>query len=114
MAAVLALIASVALGLPNHSPPVTTIAEPAPAIAPATSGTLACIRWWESRDRYGAVSPRGRYRGAYQFDLRTWLVMGGTGDPATASPPEQDLRASLLLTARGLQPWGLLARARCA
>lgn len=74
---------------------------------------LGCIRHFESRGRYGAVSATGRFRGAYQFDLPTWRSVGGVGDPAEASVAEQDLRAALLLRRRGLQPWPTPAR-RCA
>jgi len=96
----------------------TEVAEaPAPAPAPAPpsgamgnptaeeSETLARIRHCESRGNYSIVSASGRYRGAYQFDYVTWQGMGGTGDPAAASPAEQDYRALLLLRARGTRPW---------
>jgi hypothetical protein len=72
---------------------------------PAESATLARIRQCESRGNYSIVSPSGRYRGAYQFDLPTWRSVGGTGDPAAASPAEQDYRALLLLRMRGTRPW---------
>lgn len=52
-----------------------------------------------------AFSPRGQYRGKYQFDRPTWASVGGTGDPAAASEAEQDMRAILLLAMRGTQPW---------
>lgn len=71
----------------------------------AETAILAKIRRCESRGNYSAVSPSGRYRGAYQFDLPTWRSVGGTGDPAAASPTEQDYRALLLLRARGTRPW---------
>ena len=69
------------------------------------SATLAKIRQCESRGNYSIVSSTGRYRGAYQFDHTTWRAMGGSGDPAAASPPEQDYRALLLLRLRGTRPW---------
>jgi hypothetical protein len=71
----------------------------------AESAILAKIRRCESRGNYSIVSPSGRYRGAYQFDIPTWRSVGGTGDPAAASPAEQDYRALLLLRARGTRPW---------
>lgn len=74
---------------------------------------LACIRWWESRNNYRAISRGGRYRNAYQFDVPTWLGVGGSGDPALATPAEQDYRAGLLVGMRGLAPWPTPAR-RCA
>lgn len=77
---------------------------------PAESATLARIRQCESRGNYSIVSPSGRYRGAYQFDFTTWRGVGGTGDPAAASPAEQDYRALLLLRMRGTRPWPVCGR----
>lgn len=73
---------------------------------------LACIRRWESATKglYRAISPGGFYRGAYQFDWKTWLSVGGSGDPALATPAEQDYRAGLLVGLRGLAPWPTPAR----
>ncbi len=68
-------------------------------------GNLAAIRACESSGNYGAVSPDGLYRGAYQFDLPTWQSVGGSGDPAAASSAEQDARASQLWSQRGSNPW---------
>lgn len=105
--------------------PSAPAAAPAPA-APSTGGgggpsggapagmgnptaaeiaTLAKIRRCESGGNYSILSPSGRYRGAYQFDKPTWRSVGGTGDPAAASPAEQDYRALLLLRSRGTRPW---------
>jgi transglycosylase-like protein len=63
------------------------------------------IKRKESGGNYGAVSGSGKYRGAYQFDQRTWESTGGSGDPATASPSEQDSRAAALYARRGSAPW---------
>lgn len=71
------------------------------------SCTLDDIRRMESGNRYDAVSGSGKYRGAYQFDARTWASVGGTGDPAAASPEEQDARAARLYAERGTQPWSV-------
>ncbi len=68
-------------------------------------GDLANIRRCESGGNYQAVSPSGKYRGAYQFDVRTWRSIGGSGDPAAASPAEQDARARQLRSQRGSSPW---------
>lgn len=76
----------------------------------AESSTLARIRRCESGGRYGAVSSSGRYRGAYQFDRATWASVGGSGDPAAASPAEQDYRALMLLRQRGTRPWPVCGR----
>lgn len=69
------------------------------------SANLAAIRACESSGNYGAVSADGLYGGAYQFDRQTWQSVGGSGDPATASPAEQDARAGQLSSQRGANPW---------
>ena len=68
------------------------------------------LRFCESTDNYRAISPSGRYRGAYQFDRPTWKTVGGTGDPAEAPPAEQDARARELYARRGHQPWPVCGR----
>lgn len=50
------------------------------------------------------------YRGTYQFDCQTWRSVGGTGDPAAASPEEQRARAERLRAERGNQPWPVCGR----
>jgi hypothetical protein len=59
----------------------------------------------ESGGNPRAVSADGSYRGKYQFTRGTWHAMGGDGDPARASEPEQDRRALSLLHAHGTTPW---------
>lgn len=54
--------------------------------------------------------PGDDYRGAYQFDYGTWRSVGGSGDPAAASPGEQDYRARLLYAERGRSPWPVCGR----
>ena len=68
-------------------------------------GFLASVRACESGGDYSAVSADGRYGGAYQFDRQTWQSVGGSGDPAAASPAEQDARASRLRSLRASNPW---------
>lgn len=63
------------------------------------------LRFCESTHDYQAISPTGKYRGAYQFDYATWQTVGGSGDPAAAPPEEQDARARELYARRGHQPW---------
>lgn len=77
----------------------------APAGTGGLSATLAAIRQCESGGDYSAVSSSGTYRGAYQFDHATWQSVGGSGDPAAASPAEQDLRAQMLYDRAGSSPW---------
>ncbi|NLA36063.1 MAG: hypothetical protein GX868_10315, partial [Actinobacteria bacterium] len=66
-----------------------------------TEEQWAALRDCESGNNYRIVSASGRYRGAYQFDVRTWETLGGVGDPAEALPIEQDARAKLLYFRRG-------------
>ncbi len=75
-----------------------------------TAEDWAALRWCESSGNYAAVSSSGRYRGAYQFDQQTWESVGGTGDPADATPAEQDALAAKLFAERGAQPWPYCGR----
>lgn len=63
---------------------------------------LACIRSYEGD--YTTDTGNGYY-GAFQFDQDTWESVGGSGNPAEATPEEQDDRAWRLYQERGLQPW---------
>jgi hypothetical protein len=85
-------------------------AEQAPTDVPAApsgsaAATLERIAQCESGGDPTAISPDGRYRGKYQFDVSTWEHMGGSGDPAAAAEAEQDARAAQLLAQRGTAPW---------
>lgn len=85
----------------------------APASGAASSDDaafLARVRACESRGDYSALSPGGRYRGAYQFSVETWRGVGGSGDPAAASPAEQDARALALLRLQGRRAWPVCGR----
>jgi hypothetical protein len=72
-------------------------------------GTLAAIARCESGGNYATNTGNGFY-GAYQFDLRTWQSVGGSGNPAAASPAEQDRRAAMLYAQRGSSPWPVCGR----
>lgn len=97
------LRAMIAPAAPTSSP---AAAPAAPAAGPvATGAPLAAIAACESGGDYSAVSPDGTYRGAYQFDYGTWASVGGSGDPAAASPAEQDQRAAMLYARSGSAPW---------
>jgi hypothetical protein len=76
-----------------------------PSYPSGTNAHLQAIKACESGGDYTAVSPSGTYRGAYQFDHATWQGVGGTGDPAAASPAEQDMRAQMLYDQSGPSPW---------
>lgn len=66
--------------------------------------TLDAIASCESGGDPSAVNAAGYY-GKYQFDLGTWQSVGGSGNPAEASEPEQDYRAALLYSRAGSSPW---------
>ena len=70
---------------------------------------LARIRACESRGRYGIATGNGFF-GAYQFDVRTWLSVGGRGLPSQWGRLEQDYRAALLYRRSGPGPWPVCGR----
>jgi hypothetical protein len=81
----------------------------------APSGDVfACLRWRESHGDYGALSPNGTYRGAYQFRQSTWDSTAAYSgredllgvDPSAASPADQDAMAAALYGWQGSAPWG--------
>jgi hypothetical protein len=74
------------------------------AITPPGPDVLAAIRACESGGDYSIDTGNGFY-GAYQFTLSTWASVGGSGNPAQASPAEQDYRAALLYQQQGSSPW---------
>lgn len=87
-----------------------------PRISGSLSQRLACIRGNEQdQDGYRSVSDSGRYRGAYQFDRQTFAEFGGSGDPAKASPAEQDRVAANVIRKEGVRPgrWPTPARRGC-
>jgi hypothetical protein len=69
----------------------------------------AQVRECESLDDY-AINTGNGFFGAYQFELETWIGVGGAGLPNHALPEEQDARARLLYGMRGAQPWPLCGR----
>ncbi len=100
----------------------TTTTEPptssteAAAEHPIPAGTTEeqwhALRECESTQNYRAVSRSGRYRGAYQFSIRTWDWVAGIHypglvgvDPIDASPSDQDKMAYQLYEINGWDPW---------
>lgn len=73
------------------------------------SGAWAKVAQCESSGNPRAVNPAGYY-GLFQFDLQTWRSVGGTGNPADASAGEQLMRAKILYSERGAQPWPVCGR----
>jgi hypothetical protein len=72
--------------------------------ASAAPGHLQAIASCESGGNYSTNTGNGFY-GAYQFTQSTWESVGGTGNPAAASPAEQDKRAAMLYAQQGSSPW---------
>jgi hypothetical protein len=82
--------------------------RPSRSSARTPTGTAA-LNWralahCESSGNPRAVNPAGYY-GLYQFDLRTWRGVGGSGHPHHASVVEQTKRAQRLYDDRGASPW---------
>jgi hypothetical protein len=79
--------------------------QAAPAGADTTAPPhLEAIAACESGGDYSTNTGNGFY-GAYQFTQSTWESVGGTGNPAAASPAEQDKRAAMLYSQSGSTPW---------
>jgi hypothetical protein len=67
------------------------------------------LRFCESTETYDISTGNGYY-GAYQFDLVTWVGVGGEGRPSDAPPEEQDARARYLYHLNGWFPWPVCGR----
>jgi hypothetical protein len=67
------------------------------------------LRFCESTETYNISTGNGYY-GAYQFDLITWVGVGGEGKPSDAPPEEQDARARYLYHLNGWVPWPVCGR----
>lgn len=100
---------------PPPPPPPPPAPEPAPAPSPGgpSAAQWAALRQCESGGNYAAVSPSGRYYGAYQFLPSTWdstAASVGRHDlvgvrPDHAAPADQDAMALALYNSRGASPW---------
>ncbi|WP_278192727.1 resuscitation-promoting factor, partial [Streptomyces kasugaensis] len=64
----------------------------------------------EAGGRVDAVDVSGTFGGLYQFDIRTWHRLGGSGRPQDASAAEQTFRAKKLYIIRGASPWPVCGR----
>ena len=89
------LMQRVATPPPPPPPPVTDATS-------TTTPTWACIRYYESTDRYNTPSAPD---GAYQITESTWEGMGYTGLPYEYSASMQNAAALRLYNARGWEPW---------
>jgi hypothetical protein len=96
--------------------PPTTTTEDGEIKLPIPAGTTEAqwhaLRQCESTQNYRAISSSGRYRGAYQFSIRTWNWVAEMHypdlvgvDPIDASPPDQDKMAYKLYEINGWDPW---------
>lgn len=98
--------------------PTTTIpSDTEPDEAGPSPEQWEALRFCESSGNYGAISPTGNYRGAYQFSLQTWDWIAGIYherlvgvDPATAAPADQDAMAQSLYDLRGRGQWPVCGR----
>jgi hypothetical protein len=78
--------------------------------ASTASPVLRAIAACESGGNPRAIGGGGAFRGKYQFSYGTWASVGGTGDPAAASPAEQDRRAATLYGRTGPASWPVCGR----
>lgn len=84
-------------------------APPAPQ-EPSDGSVWHRLAQCESGGNPRAVNPSGKYRGAFQFDLRTWRSVGMSGDPINHSFAQQLAAAQRLQASRGWSPWPRCAR----
>ena len=89
---------------------------PPPAGGPSAAQWNA-LRRCESTHDYGAISPSGLYRGAYQFSQQTWDWVAGIHfpflvgiDPAAAPAGWQDIMAYTLYAMRGWDQWPICGK----
>ncbi|MFD4921657.1 ubiquitin-like domain-containing protein [Streptomyces goshikiensis] len=75
------------------------------SVAGADGLDWAALAQCESGGRPDATDPSGTYGGLYQFDVRTWQALGGSGRPQDAPGQEQTYRAKKLYVQRGATPW---------
>lgn len=80
--------------------------RPLPSSVSGTDGlNWAALAQCESGGRPSATDSSGTYGGLYQFDVRTWQGLGGSGRPQDAPAAEQTYRAKKLYVQRGASPW---------
>ncbi|MGW2270689.1 ubiquitin-like domain-containing protein [Streptomyces yangpuensis] len=80
--------------------------RPLPSSVSGADGlNWAALAQCESGGRPSATDASGTYGGLYQFDVRTWQGLGGSGRPQDAPAAEQTYRAKKLYVQRGASPW---------
>lgn len=97
-AAIRATIAAAGAAVPHPSPRARAHPSPVATADTSTGDRFDRLASCESGDGHGtinpaAVSPTGRYRGAFQFSLASWAAAGETGDPADHDYPTQKAAA---------------------
>ncbi len=85
------------------SKPVTQVEKRGTKVEPV-SGVWAALAKCESGGNPRANNGN-KYFGLYQFSIRTWQSVGGSGNPADASPSEQTKRAKILQAKAGWGQW---------
>lgn len=95
--------------VPPRPLPVATRASRsrAAAVSPLDWTSLARC---ESGGDPKAVSPTGKFRGAFQFSLRSWRWVGMTGDPVDYPLDVQRQAAVRLYTRQGAGAWPYCGR----
>lgn len=101
----------------NTPGPTTTIVATEPDPNGASDVQWDALRYCESTGNYGAVSPTGNYRGAYQFSIQTWDWIADLYhnelvgiDPSLAKSEDQDRMARSLYALRGRGQWPVCGR----
>ncbi|MEU4354928.1 ubiquitin-like domain-containing protein [Streptomyces virginiae] len=90
--------------------PVTQLVRVGTRSLPSSVSGADGLNWaalarCESGGRASATDASGTYGGLYQFDVRTWQALGGSGRPQDAPAAEQTYRAKKLYVQRGASPW---------
>ena len=99
------------------SGPTTTIVATPPIEEGPSDVQWEALRYCEATGDYGAISPTGNYRGAYQFSVETWDWIAGLYyehliglDPAEVRAVDQDRMAQALYDLRGRGQWPVCGR----
>jgi hypothetical protein len=98
---------------PTSTGGTTAAPPPSNTVDPTLPPFLQCVVQAESGGDYGAVSPNGLYRGAFQFSQPTWNAAAADANrpdligvlPNLASKADQDTLAVTLYALDGEQPW---------
>lgn len=91
------------------------VAVPATFAGTASAATTTVwdrLAQCESSGNFADMDSGGNgHYGGFQFSLSTWASVGGTGNPADATPAEQLLRAKELLATAGPGQWSCAGQA---